>query len=224
MYVIVYEAILKRCCGLLGFATSQAAKALSHTITFGVTLALLTNIAQYVYAHRPTRPECAARGLGFWQRHGPLLLVLASVPLVMADLTRHVLQDSGYWPGGPGRWSSSMYQSDPTSVCCGVGLPAGQACEPEDAAAGAAICHRPRSLGGYGHHHWWDCSAERHSCQCEGHVLCLTPIGWLFTIVCTYSGFACLMAGIFWSLGLFHKLRSQWRLLRLAYGTATARS
>src|SRR5687767_9203899 len=32
-----------------------------------------------------------------WQRYGPMILVMVSVPLVMADPTRHVLQDANIW-------------------------------------------------------------------------------------------------------------------------------
>jgi len=33
-----------------------------------------------------------------WNKYGPLYLTLISVPLIMADLLRHVLQDVGSWP------------------------------------------------------------------------------------------------------------------------------
>ena len=72
--------------GLLGFAASEGAKVLSHTITFGVTLAILTNVSQYVYH------KSAFRKGSHLQQYGPFYLTLLAVPLVMADLTRHVLQ------------------------------------------------------------------------------------------------------------------------------------
>lgn len=100
-----------------------------------------------------------------WQRFGPLYLVAASVPLVMADLTRHVLQDSGIWPSP----SSDMY--------------------------------RPHC---------------NHSVKRFGGIYCLTLVGWLFTIVFTYLGFACMILGVFWAADLGRKVRIAWRQLRRA--------
>ena len=45
------------------------------------------------------------------QRYASFYLVALAVPLIMADLLRHVLQDSGIWPAS-GPWSSAMYVPD----------------------------------------------------------------------------------------------------------------
>jgi len=45
----------------------------------------------------------------------------------------------------------------------------------------------------------------------------LSPIGWLFTIVFTYSGFTCLFVGVFWNADIVKKLKvikQRWRQLR----------
>ena len=43
---------------------------------------------------------CLAQREGtFWNRVGPAFLVMVSIPLVMLDLTRHVLQDGEMWMG-----------------------------------------------------------------------------------------------------------------------------
>lgn len=34
----------------------------------------------------------------FWQRNGPLILIAIAIPLILADTTRHVLQDENLWP------------------------------------------------------------------------------------------------------------------------------
>jgi len=44
-----------------------------------------------------------------WQVYGPLYLTAIGALFIMADPTRHILQDTGVWPAGPGKWSSSMY-------------------------------------------------------------------------------------------------------------------
>lgn len=75
----------------MGVAASEASKQLAHSVSFGVTLAVLTNLAQMVYWKSLTRKGT------YWNRNAPTLLVLLAVPLVMFDLTRHVLQDGEIW-------------------------------------------------------------------------------------------------------------------------------
>lgn len=73
--------------GFFGIAATAAAKELSHTIQFGVTLAMITNLAQYVLH------KCFKRhNHSHWNRFGPFYLCAAGVPLIMMDNTRHILQ------------------------------------------------------------------------------------------------------------------------------------
>lgn len=94
-----------------------------------------------------------------------------SIPLVLADEMRHLLQDSGLWPE-PG---SSMY--------------------------------RP------------DCPHSVHGLQ---GITCLTLVGWLFTIVFTYSGFAFMVAGVVWGADLHIKLPKAYADIRRARSSAAA--
>jgi len=92
-------------------------------------------------------------------KYGPLYFVIASVPLVMADLTRHLILDH-------------------VSV------------------------------------HWL--LEYRKGCGHET-VVCLTVVGVIFTIVCTYLGFLCLFIGSLWNANICEKireLRAKWRELR----------
>lgn len=136
--------------GIIGVATTEGAKQLSHSISFGVTLAMLTNLTQFVWWNNKKRTG------SHLSRFGPTYLCLLSVPLVMADLTRHVLQDAGMV-------KLAMY---------------------------------------------------RNNCDSAG-IKCLSVVGWLFTIVFTYLGFACLLVGVFWSANLVTKLRKLWQNLKL---------
>lgn len=86
----------------MGITATAGAKAFSHTITWGITLATTTNLAQYVYW------KSAARSGTHFERYTPVYLLLAAIPLVMADLTRHVLMDAGVWTGD----SARMYRDD----------------------------------------------------------------------------------------------------------------
>lgn len=86
---------------------------------------------------------------------------MVAVPLIMADLSRHVLQDVDIWH----RPSSNQYLSD--------------------------------------------CGSESFEC--------LTVVGWLFTVVFTYSGFALLVCGSMWHANICMKctqIRQKWRKLR----------
>jgi len=142
----------------MGIAATAAAKQLSHTLQFGVTLALITNLAQYVLH------KCLGMRRGsHWNRFGPFYLCVLAVPLIMADLLRHVLQDAGVWPS-PG---SDMYRSD--------------------------------------------CPYSTHGI---GGIRCLSWVGWVFTILCTYTGFALLIWGMLWATEIHTKLANAWRAIR----------
>jgi len=99
---------------------------------------------------------------------GPTYLVAFASLLIMADLTRHVLEDTKVWPSKMGNgWGSAQYI---------------------------------------------------HSDSCTSEVFrCLTKVGWLFTVVFTYAGFALLIFGTFWNSNIVAKLklfRAKWRQLR----------
>lgn len=144
--------------GILGVATTSVARSLAHSVSFGITLALITNIAQYTYH------KCAPKKKGsHLQRYGPFYLTLAAVPLIMADLTRHVLQDADMI-------SLSMYRDG---------------------------CPNHEGFKG---------------------ITCLSGVGWLFTIILTYSGFICLIVGTFWAANIVGKVKAAWGNIRAATG------
>jgi len=142
---------------ILGVTVNSTALAtaqeFAHVITFGVTLALLTGIAQFVYH------KCKKRPRPHIYRWGPFYCTALAVPFVMADLTRHLILDH-------------------VSV------------------------------------HWL--LEYRKGCGHET-VVCLTVVGVIFTIVCTYLGFLCLFIGSLWNANICEKireLRAKWRELR----------
>jgi len=101
-----------------------------------------------------------------WTKWGPTYLTVIASVLVMADLTRHVVEDLNWWPERlDNGWGAGEYRED--------------------------------------------CTTEE--------MACLTAIGWLFTIVATYSGFALLVVGTMWNANICDKLkemRVEWRKLR----------
>lgn len=132
--------------GLVSGTVSAYARHLGHYIAFGITslLMLVTN-AYMLWSAVKYR-----QGLTPWRQWGPYCLTVLAAFLILADPSRHVLQDTGLWPP-PG---SSQYRSD--------------------------------------------CSEE--------NMACLSVIGWLFTVVFTYSGFIFLMIGTLWNANFIAKL------------------
>lgn len=86
---------------LFGGAASAASKHASHLASLVVNASASAAIA--IATHRNAKYR-DVEGT-FWERRGPTVLTVASVPLVTADPLRHVLQDRGAW--GP---SSAMYR------------------------------------------------------------------------------------------------------------------
>jgi len=167
--------------GIIGGVASAASRSLAHSLTFGVTLAALTNVAQYVGWMSSKRKR-----LPFWLRFGPLFLTLIAVPLVMADLMRHVLLDSGLVTG------ACNYGDNPSCVA-------------------DAPCRWSTDQGGYcWNTDFWNSGASMYYTQ--GDSLSFTGV--LFTIVFTYSGFACLIIGVLWSVDIVSKLREIGRRFR----------
>jgi len=146
--------------GLLSGAVTSAARSMGHYISFAITGAMMIALNGYML-------HCAIKKrskLPFHKRYGPFFLTVAAALLIMADLLRHVLQDTKVWPEGP----------------------------------------------------WPGSSEYRANCNQE-NMSCLSAIGWLFTIVCTYSGFVLLFTGTMWNANLIQKLKlikKQWQALR----------
>jgi len=139
--------------GLVGGTVSAAARRTGHLVSFCVTLTMMIAMLAYtIYSLRNRAPPHC-------NKYDPLYFVIASVPLVMADLTRHLILDH-------------------VSV------------------------------------HWL--LEYRKGCGHET-VVCLTVVGVIFTIVCTYLGFLCLFIGSLWNANICEKireLRAKWRELR----------
>jgi len=55
------------------------------------------------------------RGGSRWNKYGPTYLTIAAGFLIMADLTRHIMEDVSAWPermGKDGVWGSGEYRAD----------------------------------------------------------------------------------------------------------------
>jgi len=61
-----------------------------HALTWGINLAVLTNILQFVY----NKTKASRKDFTFGRKWGPFFCILASLFLCMADLTRHLVNDA----------------------------------------------------------------------------------------------------------------------------------
>jgi len=87
---------------------SDAAETFAHALSFGVTLAAVSNTAQYIMWKCKTR-----KGTHFY-KYGPFYLALASVFFVMAAITEHVFLDAQI-PFTP-EWVTNGYYTAATYV------------------------------------------------------------------------------------------------------------
>ena len=78
------------------------------------------------------------------------------------------------------------------------------------------VRHVLQDLGWWPSGPWPGSSEYRHGCESE-NMSCLSAVGWIFTVVCTYSGFILLFIGTMWSANIVSKLkaiREKWKALR----------
>uniref|UniRef100_A0A7R9ZIP3 Uncharacterized protein n=1 Tax=Craspedostauros australis TaxID=1486917 RepID=A0A7R9ZIP3_9STRA len=176
---------------------------------------LMTFMSCYM-AHeaRTKRRYRHASSASCWIIHGPTILMILASGLILMDPLRHYLQDQGYLrasmyiPNCPTR----SYQTPPrsctqSSECgahhCGGEFYAdrqGQDCFTCGMADGAAVGLTAGHVG--------RCSKGAEA------FACLSRIGWMVTIACTYIGFVCFVVGVVWNTNLHLKIRNRWKLLR----------
>ena len=78
----------------MGMASTAGLNALAHSVTFGVNLAVFTNLAQYMYTDTKARRNNI---FPHWRRWGPFYCVAFATVGVMADLIRHLINDANNW-------------------------------------------------------------------------------------------------------------------------------
>jgi len=79
--------------GLISGTVSAGARKLGHWISFAITLIMMLLVNCFIFWSLKNR----SKSKGFCHYWGPLILTVCCVPLIMADLVRHVLQDTGVW-------------------------------------------------------------------------------------------------------------------------------
>lgn len=167
---VVLAAIIPAMKGM----NNSSTKSFTHSLTWGINLAVLTNMLQFIHA----KTKKTRKNMSHFRKWGPCYLILLSIFLVLADLTRHLVNDS---------WGMQNCKDvTPDNV---------------------TFPHLDKDL-------------EYE--VCESHDVAseyndnggLSVYGWVFTIFCTWSGFACMVTGIFWGIGLPKKVMASWERLR----------
>eukprot|EP01028_Stygiella_incarcerata_P006207 TRINITY_DN2538_c0_g1_i1.p2 TRINITY_DN2538_c0_g1~~TRINITY_DN2538_c0_g1_i1.p2 ORF type:complete len:152 (+),score=29.25 TRINITY_DN2538_c0_g1_i1:356-811(+) len=88
---------------LMSVSATAAARKLGHLIALIVTAIMMIVVDSFIAYQSKKRFGT------HWHKYGPLYLCLIATPLILADPTRHVLQDTNVWPSDKG---SAMYRSD----------------------------------------------------------------------------------------------------------------
>mmetsp|Transcript_76720 Transcript_76720/g.237620 ORF Transcript_76720/g.237620 Transcript_76720/m.237620 type:complete len:165 (+) Transcript_76720:360-854(+) len=140
---------------------------------------------QFVYG----KTKRVRQGKPFFRKWGPFLCIFASLFLMMADLTRHLVNDA---------WGTDCTSLD------------------RDAFPDSVLGFRNSPTGGFtpvGPDFEKYCRSVNAANEYTS-TGALSVYGWVFTIFCTWSGFALLFVGIFWALSLPQKVAAQWRSIR----------
>lgn len=187
---------------------TSASRHLGHILALGVNAAVFLFSFCFVLHQSKRR----ANQPSHWLRYGPTYLTGIAALLILADQTRHVLQDFKIWHGGP--WpGSSQYISD---------CPVRKLEFPERTCKANSDCGSFDCGGGYFSQNegedCFTCFGDTGKCSEEAETFaCLTPVGWVFTVVMTYSGFCIFFFAMFWNANLLGKLaqiKRKWNAMR----------
>jgi len=187
---------------LLGGTVTGASRHFGHFIALGVNAFVFLCSFGFVLHQSKRRASQPTH----WLRYGPSYLVALASLLILADQARHVAQDLKLV-------HMSMYISD-----CPI-----RSYEVPDRACNVSSDCGPHDCGGgfYSQNPGEDCfTCFENSGRCSEEAetfRCLTLIGWTFTVVMTYTGFAIFFFAMFWNANLVSKLakiKRKWSDLR----------
>jgi len=173
---------------------------LGHYISFGVNLVMFAFVCVFIVREASRRKNMPSH----WLRYGPSYLAVAAALLIMADQTRHVLQDTGVWHSGawPG---SSQYLDDCDQTV--VSVPASNCTVNSD--CGAVPCGTHGHFAVINGSTCRSCDVGAGACVESAESFgCLSAVGWVFTVLFTYTGFGLFFFASFWNANLVGKLRA----------------
>lgn len=174
-------------------------KQIAHTLTWGFNLAVLSNMAQFLFKKCSTHPIRKHRS--HFAKFAPAYLAVLATVLVMVDLTRHVVNDAF----SSVCLTAKTLQRDSNDVSPALY----QAFKTQTSFE--KLCYDVPMLDMY-----------VDGDDCWEYFLfgnCLSTYGWI-GFLCTWVGFICLFVGVFWGIDMHRKLRMQWRRARGRGGQA----
>ena len=179
----------------MGMASTAGLNSLAHSLTFGINLAVFTNLAQYMYTDTKLRRFNEPTHLRKW---GPFYCILGATIGVMADLIRHLINDANNWF----LVARNGYKLKFDFENCDYVIPqvTGLRDQCKAAGIGPLTVTEENALG--------------ISLSMYNDDGSLSVYGWLFTIVGTWTGIALLFIGVFWYANIGAKLRRQFVALR----------
>mmetsp|Transcript_19018 Transcript_19018/g.47079 ORF Transcript_19018/g.47079 Transcript_19018/m.47079 type:complete len:179 (-) Transcript_19018:1911-2447(-) len=174
-------------------------------INLVVDLILMGGLSTYFWYLAATKRQNSTRtrtAKKWMNTYGPALLVTIGSCLILADPIRHVLQDKHMW-------HAPMYiKNCPVRA---LQQPIRTCSQPSD--CGVHDC----GGGFFADQAGTDCFTcwEDDGICSEGAETfrCLSTIGWVFTIFCSYIGFALFFTGVLWNYDLVSKIRRKWSAL-----------
>lgn len=178
---------------------TSASRHVSHYLNWGIDVVLLSAVTIYLWNESTKRQSSSHVGV-----YGPTYLVLLGSILILADPTRHVLQDLHYW-------HAPMYIS---------GCPMRALQIPQRSCAASSDCGSHDCGDGYFSAHpgedCFTCWEDTGFCSEGAETFrCLSKFGWFFTVFCTYSGFALFFVGVLWnSSAVLERIANQWKRIR----------
>lgn len=134
--------------------------------------------------------------------YGPALLVTIGSILILADPIRHVLQDKHMW-------HAPMYI--PNCPVRALQQPIRTCSQPSD--CGAYDCGGGFFFADQAGTDCFTCDDAGMCSEGAETFRCLSTIGWVVTIFCSYIGFALFLTGVLWNYDLVTKIRRKWRAL-----------
>mmetsp|Transcript_103328 Transcript_103328/g.287640 ORF Transcript_103328/g.287640 Transcript_103328/m.287640 type:complete len:196 (+) Transcript_103328:300-887(+) len=169
----------------LASINTPASRSFTHALTWGINLAVITNMLQFVW----NKTKRSRKNMTFFRKWGPFNCLFLALFLMMADLSRHLVNDA---------WGTACTSLD------------------RDAFPDSVIGFRDSATGAFqpvGKDYEKYCKSVNmgNEYTSSGN---LSFYGWFFTIFCTWSGFALLFVSIFWALSLPQKVAAQWRSIR----------
>jgi len=146
--------------------------------------------------------ETKARRLNIqphWRRWGPFYCIILATVGVMADLTRHLINDANNWylvnPQDPNKKSHFDFEN------CMYEIP-------------IVIGNSQCKAAGFGPYSVSEENALGLDISMYNDDGSLSTYGWIFTIIGTWTGFGFLFLGMIWYTNIGEKMRRQFQALR----------